>query len=57
MTDEGKKLVDETYQRIINKVSKIFEKLGIEKTKISLEILSDILKICEDDKEGELLGC
>ena len=57
MTEEGKRLVDETYQRIIRKVSKIFEKLGIEKTKISLEILSDILKIYEDDKEGELLGC
>ena len=57
MTDEGKRLVDETYQRIIGKVSKIFDKLGIEKTKMSLEILSDILKIYEDDKEGELLRC
>lgn len=57
MTDEGKRLVDETYQRIIGRVTKIFDKLGIEKSKVSLEILKDILKIYEDDKEGELLGC
>ena len=57
MTDEGKSLVDEVYQRIIGRVTKIFDKLGIEKSKMSLEILKDILKIYEDDKEGELLGC
>ena len=45
------------YNSAKNNLKRLFEKLGKEKADLMVSLMGDIVKIYENDKEGELLEC
>lgn len=55
ITDEGMRVVEEIHAKKIRSMNTLFEKLGLEKTNLLISLFNDIIKIFEEDEEGELL--
>ena len=51
ITQSGAKIVKDTYDKAIDKIRILFEKLGIEKTNSLIEILSDTVEIIREDRK------
>lgn len=50
ITQSGAKIVKETYDKAIDKIRILFEKLGMEKTIALIEILNDTVEIIKEDR-------
>ena len=57
ITEEGIRVVKEKYNSAKNNLKRLFEKLGKEKADLMVSLMGYIVKIYENDKEGELLEC
>lgn len=57
ITDEGVRVVKETYNKALNNLKRLFEKLGEDKTNLMISLMSDITQIYKEDEKGELLEC
>ena len=51
ITQSGAKIVKETYDKAIDKIRILFEKLGMEKTIALIEILNDTVEIIKEDRK------
>lgn len=57
ITEEGIRVVKEKYISAKEKLKKLFEKLGEEKSNLMISLMKDIIEVYENDKEGELVKC
>ena len=51
ITEEGSKVVKESYRKMKERLNNLFIKLGEEKTNLMISLLKDVLKIYSDEKE------
>ena len=51
ITQSGAKIVKDTYDKAIDKIRILFEKLGMEKTIALIEILNDTVEIIKEDRK------
>ncbi|MBE6143504.1 MAG: winged helix-turn-helix transcriptional regulator [Erysipelotrichaceae bacterium] len=54
ITEEGSKIVKNTYYQTLDKLKKLFNKLGEEKTDLMIGLMRDIIKIIKEDEKGEI---
>ena len=57
ITQEGVRVVKEKYNKVLNTIKTLFERLGDEKTNQMISLMEDIVNIYKEDEKGELLGC
>lgn len=53
ITDEGKKIADESYQSFVDKISRASEKIGEEKIRQLNELLEELLENLEEEIQKE----
>lgn len=51
ITQDGAKIVKDTYDMAIKKIKRLFEKLGTDKTNSLIEVLSETVEIIKEDRE------
>lgn len=51
ITQDGAKIVKDTYDMAIKKIKRLFEKLGTDKTNSLIEVLSETVEILKEDRK------